>query len=150
MPAITLHQPWASLISLGYKTCETRSWRPPRDLVSKRIAIHAGATLPPLVPQAVEDVLSDRIGPLWRGALPRQAVVATAELWFAGHVVEHRAGIAVIENSLQVAHVPIDAYGDFSLGRWLWLLRDVKLLMPAHQTRGHQRVWSWAAPEGVE
>ena len=42
MKALTLHQPWASLIADGRKTIETRSWPPPRTLVGERIAIHAG------------------------------------------------------------------------------------------------------------
>lgn len=43
MKAITLHQPWASLISIGVKTIETRSWA-----TSYRgpIAIHAGVKQP--------------------------------------------------------------------------------------------------------
>ena len=41
MKALTLHQPWASLIADGRKTIETRSWAPPRTLIGERIAIHA-------------------------------------------------------------------------------------------------------------
>lgn len=41
MRAITLHQPWASLI--GYKTIETRLHDRFRSLEGQRIAIHAGA-----------------------------------------------------------------------------------------------------------
>lgn len=43
MKALTLHQPWASLIALGVKTIETRSWS-----TSYRgpLAIHAAATMP--------------------------------------------------------------------------------------------------------
>ena len=42
MYAITLHQPWASLIALGVKTVETRSWPASARLVGQTIAIHAG------------------------------------------------------------------------------------------------------------
>ena len=42
MKALTLHQPWASLIACGAKRIETRSWPPPKSLIGKRIAIHAG------------------------------------------------------------------------------------------------------------
>ena len=41
MKAISLWQPWASLIACGAKPYETRSWAPPRDLIGKPIAIHA-------------------------------------------------------------------------------------------------------------
>lgn len=43
---LTLHQPWATLIALGVKSIETRSWRAPKSLVDERIAIHAGAKQP--------------------------------------------------------------------------------------------------------
>ncbi|MCY4560236.1 MAG: ASCH domain-containing protein [Chloroflexi bacterium] len=42
MYAITLHQPWASLIALGLKTVETRSWPAPARLVGQTVAVHAG------------------------------------------------------------------------------------------------------------
>ena len=42
MYTITLHQPWASLIALGIKTVETRSWPAPARLVGQTIAVHAG------------------------------------------------------------------------------------------------------------
>ena len=46
MKAITLHQPWASLIAEGVKTIETRSWAPPAALWGERIAIHAATRKP--------------------------------------------------------------------------------------------------------
>ena len=41
MKAISLWQPWASLIACGVKQFETRSWAPPRSLIGTTIAIHA-------------------------------------------------------------------------------------------------------------
>lgn len=41
MKAISLWQPWASLIACGAKPYETRSWAPPRELIGQAIAIHA-------------------------------------------------------------------------------------------------------------
>ncbi len=46
MKAITLWQPWASLVAAGVKTIETRSWRAPANLIGERIAIHAAAKRP--------------------------------------------------------------------------------------------------------
>lgn len=43
LPAITLWQPWATLIAAGAKPFEFRSWPAPRRLWGKRVAIHAGA-----------------------------------------------------------------------------------------------------------
>jgi ASCH domain len=41
MKAISLWQPWASLIACGAKPFETRHWAPPRELIGQPIAIHA-------------------------------------------------------------------------------------------------------------
>jgi len=46
MKALTIWQPWASLILIGAKPYEFRSWKPPQWLVGKPLAIHAGARAP--------------------------------------------------------------------------------------------------------
>lgn len=94
MKALTLWQPWASLIDRGVKTIETRSWAAPRSLIGKRIAIHA-AKRPPDVEGAQRIT---RIGDWWiedtgfgtftmhrddsdvEYPLPLGAVLSTAEL----------------------------------------------------------------------
>lgn len=40
--ALTILQPWASLIALGHKPVENRTWTPPATLVGRHLAIHAG------------------------------------------------------------------------------------------------------------
>ena len=45
MKALTVRQPWATLIALGVKTIKTRSWRAPQALIGQRLAIHAGKAL---------------------------------------------------------------------------------------------------------
>ncbi|WP_370325271.1 ASCH domain-containing protein [Euzebya sp.] len=44
MKALTVRQPWASLIVLGVKDVENRSWSAPAGIIGQRIAIHAGKT----------------------------------------------------------------------------------------------------------
>lgn len=43
MKALTVRQPWASLIVAGLKDVENRSWRAPEWIVGERIAIHSAA-----------------------------------------------------------------------------------------------------------
>ena len=43
MKALTIWQPWASLIIAGAKPYEFRGWRAPRALIGQRIVIHAAA-----------------------------------------------------------------------------------------------------------
>ncbi len=44
MKALTLCQPWASLVALGHKRIETRCWE---TKYRGTLAIHAAAALPP-------------------------------------------------------------------------------------------------------
>src|SRR5262245_47216191 len=82
MKAITLTQPWATLVAIGEKRIETRSWS---TRYRGRIAIHAAKAFP-LGAQELcyDDPFHSAIcgagvgdGP-W--ALPRGAIVATARL----------------------------------------------------------------------
>lgn len=43
MLALTIWQPWASLIIAGAKPYEFRGWRTPRGIIGQRIVIHAAA-----------------------------------------------------------------------------------------------------------
>jgi hypothetical protein len=40
---ITVRQPWASALVTGAKAAEYRTWRPPFDVIGRRIWVHAGA-----------------------------------------------------------------------------------------------------------
>ena len=81
MYAITLHQPGVSLIALGIKTVETRSWPAPARLVGRTIAIHAGKRVVKGPGDAIERELRTRLGEDWSRHIPTGAVLATA----AGH-----------------------------------------------------------------
>lgn len=45
MKALTIKQPWASLIMFGGKDIENRDWAAPRSLIGQRIAIHSSKKL---------------------------------------------------------------------------------------------------------
>ena len=53
MKALTLHQPWATLVAVGEKRIETRSWS--TDYRGP-LAIHAGKARPFEVPLAVRRI----------------------------------------------------------------------------------------------
>ena len=154
MRAITLHQPWATAIALGIKTAETRTWAPWPRLYGQRIAIHAGAkVVPPHQARpvwiGVARALRDKHGPTkWpqQGSrlrdLPRKAIVATAVLEGAGQVLGHinyRHGAHRAHLSNDQLH-RIDPYGDYSEGRWIWILRDIRPV-PPYPIPGRQGLW---------
>ena len=151
MKAITLHQPWASLIACGLKTIETRHWPPPRAVVGERIAIHA-AKRPPDVREWNEDLRQAFLQHV--AAIPLGAIVTTARLAAVLKVTQNPLlrgcepgyGYVLVTTRLSTPEhleIEIDSFGDFSLGRWLWMLTDVKKVEPPIPARGHQRLWDW-------
>jgi activating signal cointegrator 1 len=154
--ALTLHQPWASLIALGVKTIETRSWPCPPSLIGQPLAIHAGASEPELglvLGEAVvvrhgdgwyvEEFHDQRCG----SRLPLGAVVATCRVATCVPIVRDVYEVAATgpcmyvsasgsamrvvkladtESSAQIVATDQVSYGDFTPGRYAWLLEDVK------------------------
>ena len=129
MKALTLWQPYATLIADGYKTIETRDWRPHDSLVGERVAIHAGSKC------VLERHMSSELavflrqeyrGPDWSAWMPQGAVVATARL----------AGVEPSDGRER------DIFGDYGYGRFLWRLDDVRKVNPPLLIRGHQRLWN--------
>ena len=157
MYAITLHQPWASLTTLGIKTVETRSWPAPSRLVGQTIAIHAGKRAVRQPGSAIERAMLDHVGGDWRNIIPAGAVLATATLAGMAQVeyVDLLTGQAVYDGRTEVGCVvgtvrtPIDPWGDFSAGRWLWFLDDVEALPEPVPAVGRQSFWRWVENGGV-
>ena len=190
MKAISLHQPWASLVALGVKTLETRSWstgyRGP-------LAIHAAAN-------HVQP--NQRIGDWWTGQarlevsggerawsvfkldvldnvrehetlLPLGAVVATCELVDVVPIrslyeVDGRDGPAIWPSDppavggsrLWRAWTPEELldgpalditdqrpYGDFTPGRYAWILDKITPLDPPVPAKGRQGLWNWRSTD---
>ena len=85
MKATTLWQPYATLVALGIKTIETRSYAPPAALIGQRIAIHAAkrvcryGEIDPETERVMRELHNDSMT-TWRKAIETGAVVATARL----------------------------------------------------------------------
>ncbi len=157
MYAITLHQPWATLIALGIKTVETRSWPAPERLLGQTFAIHAGKQMVRRPGDRIEQKLRDRLGEEWSRAIPAGAVLATVTLAGMARVeyVDPMSGHAVHDGRTEVGcavgsgRTPIDPWGDFSSGRWLWFLEDVESLPEPIPAVGRQSFWRWVENSDV-
>ena len=146
MKAITLHQPWASLIAHGVKSIETRSWAPPQSLVGQRIAIHAGKNVvgPQLLNGNTRQAIARLFGEEWEKDIPKGSVVATALLTDARQVGFQRyVGRVLASSPSYTGWIEPDPYGDFSVGRWLWILTDIQKVEPLVPALGRQGLWDW-------
>ncbi len=171
MKAISLWQPWASLIACGAKPYETRSWAPPRALIGHTIAIHAAKKVDKEAAKMAEVLMfgqhisgghelagrlavtmnrcpDDLMGRFGHAAMPVGCVVCTARLDGAFQLGECAEGTAMPAASVvkrlisrpmpDCFTVQYDAFGDYDVGRWAWLLRDVKPLNPPAPAIGRQ------------
>ncbi len=132
--ALTLHQPWASLIANGEKVYETRSWEPPEGLT--HVAIHAGKTVN-------DEVLKE---PVFRHALgfwnPEEQIIlpSSAILCVCRIVKAFKVYGKVPEDRRHESHRE-KFFGNFDAGRFAWKLERVFTCTPPIQCRGAQRIW---------
>lgn len=159
--ALTIWQPWASLIAIGAKPYEFRGWRPPVSLVGQRLAIHAGAR-----PMKRSEVLALRINLASPGrfatpclkpdiAIPlldrilEQEKSAVASFLPLSHILciavvgEPKSGDACAAEFGQAAGNDSDREGTFN---WGWPMLDVEPLEPPVPARGLQGLWNWSGP----
>ena len=124
MRVITLHQPWATLIALGLKLCETRDWPVPPHIVGRRVAVHAGRRAP------CESEWNEQVRSAVAGVdHPLGVIVATARIEASSQVVSRGYYPVIGEEAdpgrvwvldagggerSDVYQVPTDGYGDFS------------------------------------
>lgn len=170
MKALTIWQPWASLIACGAKRYETRSWP---TKYRGPIAIHAAVKDPNKLPlqgkEALERAVREEIDagrcPTWC-FMPTGAVIATAELVNVWHIVYHPGpnvdkarhidiGAESMTEDKHDPHfgdyfVPTDKeiiLGDWPPGRYAWELANVKVLPEPIQVKGKQGLWNFEIPK---
>ena len=141
MKAITLHQPWASLIAEGRKKFETRSWPPPEKLIGERIAIHAGK-------QVHWELVYKWFGEGTKD-LPAGAVICTAVIIRAFQIANKKIVNIKGPPVSPRTRPPLDDYGDYSPGRWVWQLGKVAALAEPVRARGQQKFWAWQPQLGL-
>lgn len=127
MKAISIWQPWASLIAYGLKRVETRDWptRPILIHASKRWTRderEAAEDLWPAGEPGYADEHGDRV-------LPFGAVVAVARLVSC---------VRMTPDLIALQHEDEIARGAWLPGRWAWVLADVQRLDPPIHLRGRQ------------
>jgi activating signal cointegrator 1 len=145
MRAISLWQPWASLIALGAKTIETRSWR---TNYRGEIAIAATLSVPKLWRASAEQLVRRReltpyldprgfwpVGSVYLEELPKGAIVARAELVDCVRT-------DTWEGQDHINGRPLERLvGNFARGRWAWILEDIKGLAEPIPVRGGLGIW---------
>lgn len=167
MKALTLTQPWATLIALGAKKIETRSWA---TNYRGPLAIHAAQGLGPVggVPGLI-DLCSEEPflstlkaagvieGGIRKDRLPRGAIVAVCELKAIARVDRYIPDLGDSYDQpetflnfgiggLPLPDEPELSFGDYSIGRYAWELVNIRALSKPIPAKGAQGLWNY---EGV-
>lgn len=169
MKALTIWQPWASLIMIGAKPYEFRSWQPPSWLVGKRLAIHAGAR--PIKASEVRALVMALKGNenLTNPCLHKDAALPMLERVLAALKKSPDTLFGTAEQlTLPISHVlgsvvvgtpkrgdecakefgfdagnDSDREGTFN---WGWPMLDIQHAQPPIAAKGAQGLWDWKEP----
>lgn len=138
--ALSLWQPWATLIALGLKQFETRSWQR-RSIIGQHLAIHASARWDGKVKRYAYNLVIHR--PELRPhlltekgyvkSLPCGAVLCVCKLVDIYPTDEIQPQIGVVERLC----------GDWTPGRFAWKLDLVEVFDVPIPAQGHQLLWKW-------
>lgn len=173
MKVITLWQPWASLVAIREKTIETRSWetryRGPLAIHAAARRVKGPEMIATILnnPEAWEAWYEAGLTGVVSqddDAIPYGAIVATcqladvlpiglmgeqtnlrrvehngpgSDLWLSEPDPEENGEEPTVDISYQ------RPYGDFTPGRFAWILHDIRELDRPIPVTGHQGLWDW-------
>lgn len=133
MKAISLTQPWATLVAIGAKKIETRSWS---TGYRGNVAIHASKTFPRWAQElcynghAIGWALK-AYGVDWT-ALPKGAILCVCDLTACIRVED-----ASVKGTLE------EWFGDYTPGRYAWRLANVRSLPEPIPAKGSLGLWEF-------
>jgi hypothetical protein len=131
MKALTIVQPWASLIVYGEKRFETRGWTAPPGW----IAIHAGKRKPANI--YLENIIPGAENTV---DLPRGVILGW--VWLSqSHSTDN-------PNFLSKLSGYEKELGDYSPGRYAWELTHIYRLHTPIPAKGALGLWQWSRPAG--
>lgn len=143
MKALTARQPWATLLVIGAKSNETRSWY---TKYRGPVAIHAGAhplrdtlaQLPSNVVGCMKLMLRGKrpegMGRLDIHRLPLGCIVGTANL-----VDCVRIDKAFVDSLDEYERM----FGDYTIGRYAWIFENPIAFKKPIYVKGAQGLWTW-------
>ncbi len=140
MKAITIKQPWATLIALGEKKFETRSWQ---TKYRGPLAIHAGKSIDKDACENswIKGVLKEH-GITSYKDLPTGVVLATVELKDCYKVEATLGHVSVLSKGRTIEGLEV-TFGDYTEGRYAWELDNLQVLSDPVVAKGQLSLWEW-------
>jgi hypothetical protein len=147
MKAISILQPWASLVILGHKKIETRSWD---TKYRGPLLIHASAGKKGLNLIDKQDPFGDlalRLAKLDMDFYdyPLGAIIGVVDLVETFQFGGDRS-IEYVQSLPKSAAAQEIAFGDWNEGRWGWRLENPKLFDNPIPAKGALQIWEYSSP----
>lgn len=143
MKALTLWQPWASLIALGEKKVETRCWS---TKYRGELAIHAAAQIPPKWLGASREFPEFRRELADVFCVRPQDLAARIDVMLPRGSVLCIVGLVDIKTTDEVAETLSERekiFGNYESGRYAWFFELVEKFETPIPAKGNRLLWNW-------
>ncbi|WP_020699559.1 ASCH domain-containing protein [Reyranella massiliensis] len=156
MKALTIWQPWASLIMAGYKPYEFRGWPAPRYVIGQRIVIHAGTRL--LKKQEVAAIIGQFERGEFMGGMKTEAIPFLEDIVMDRRKIPLSAALGTVrlgtpKRSHELWPDQFEGYSDSDraeVSNWAWPVTEIEHFTPIIPIKGHQSFWNWPYPAPAE
>lgn len=155
MKALTIWQPWASLIMAGYKPYEFRGWPAPGYVRNQRIVIHAGARM--LKKDEVAGIIDQLDRGEFAGGMKVDAITFLEDVLMDRRKLPRAAalGMALLGAPKQSHELWPDQFKGMSdsdraeVSNWAWPVSEMQHFEPIIPINGRQGFWNWPYPIAV-
>jgi len=154
IPVLSLWQPWASLVVLKEKLIETRSWATSyRGLLAIHSTLRFTNEQQQLCNRSPFKEALEKHG-FTPDNLPFGCVIGFCKLRDIMEIAHgYMAGIDHTTNETFIQGIPKGnerAFGDYRVGRYAWIMDDIRKLETPIKAIGRQGLWKWSVPEEVQ
>lgn len=150
MRALTIWQPWASLIIIGAKPFEWRRWRAPAWAIEQEIVIHAGSRR--VIMDEIEELIFDlEHDPETSGLKAAPALELLQDVFKGKITLPTAAGLGTAHLGTASLATDIAAAGTMGFidsnrvdeAIWGWPLTNIQRWAEPIPMKGHQGFWHW-------
>lgn len=149
MKALTIWQPWASLIMAGHKPYEFRGWPAPGYVRNQRIVIHAGTRA--MKKGEVSGLLNQLAHGDFIGGLKVDAIPLLEDILMDRRKLPLSAGLGSVllgepKRSHDLWPEQFEGMSDSdreACSNWAWPVSEIQHFEPSVPIKGHQGFWNW-------
>ena len=141
MKIISLMQPWATLVAIGAKEIETRSWA---TKYRGKLGIHASAKFDPSICYKEPFKTIFEMRNIKVSDLPTGAIIAVTEIKDCLPILakDEFSGFAMVKGHGVVTGNEY-CFGDYTPGRYAWILSRIPKRIEPIKVKGQLNLWEY-------